>query len=48
MNVSGKHSSLLRYGNNEKKSPARFCQQVAKWVTDMFCNFYLMKSHKKC
>jgi hypothetical protein len=28
------------------KSAARFCGQVAAWVSDMFGNFYFMKSHK--
>jgi hypothetical protein len=28
------------------KSAARFCCQVASWVLDMFCNFYLVKNHK--
>jgi hypothetical protein len=28
------------------KSAARFCSQVASWVPDMFCNFYLVKIHK--
>jgi hypothetical protein len=31
---------------NQNKSAARFCHQVAAWVPDMFCNFYLVKSHK--
>ncbi len=26
-------------------SAARFCHQVAAWVTDMFHNFYLVKNH---
>jgi hypothetical protein len=30
----------------QDKSAARFCRQVAAWVTDMFCNFYFVKSHK--
>jgi hypothetical protein len=28
------------------KSAASFCHQVAAWAMDMFCNFYLAKSHK--
>jgi hypothetical protein len=32
--------------NKEGKSAARFCHQVAAWVPDMFCNFYLVKHHK--
>jgi hypothetical protein len=24
-----------------------FCHQMATWVSDMFCNFYLMKSYKR-
>jgi hypothetical protein len=31
---------------NEGKSAAIFYHQVAAWVPDMFCNFYLVKSHK--
>ena len=31
---------------NEGKSVASFCLQVAAWVSDMFCNFYLAKNHK--
>jgi len=31
---------------NNYKSAARFCHQVAAWVPDMFCNFYLGKNHK--
>ncbi len=31
---------------NEGKSAAGACHQVAEWVPDMFCNFYLVKSHK--
>jgi hypothetical protein len=32
--------------SNQDKSAARFCHQVAAWVPDMFCNFYLVKCHK--
>jgi hypothetical protein len=31
---------------NEEKSAASFYQQVAAWIPDMFCNFYLVKYHK--
>ncbi len=31
---------------NEGKSATSFCQQVAAWVPDMFCNFYFVKNHK--
>jgi hypothetical protein len=31
---------------NQDQSAARFCRQVAASVPDMFCNFYLVKSHK--
>jgi len=31
---------------NTDKSAARFCHQVAAWVPDMLCNFYLAKNHK--
>ncbi len=30
---------------NLDKSVASFCHQVAAWVSDMFCIFYLVKSH---
>ncbi len=30
---------------NEGKSAVSFCRQVAAWVPDMFCNFYLIKNH---
>ncbi len=32
--------------DNEGKSAASFCRQVAAWFPDMFCNFYLVKNHK--
>jgi hypothetical protein len=35
--------SLLQ---NEWKSAASFCLQVAAWNLDMFFNFYLVKNHK--
>ena len=31
---------------NEGKSAASFCHQAAALVPDIFCNFYLAKSHK--
>jgi hypothetical protein len=31
---------------NEEKSAASFYHQVAAWIPDMFCNFYLVKNHK--
>jgi hypothetical protein len=39
---------VLGPGNwiNEGKSAATFCLQVAAWVSEMFCNFYLVKNHK--
>jgi len=30
------------------KSAASFCQQVAAWVQDMFCDFYLGKRSPNC
>jgi hypothetical protein len=30
---------------NEEKSAASFCRQVAAWVPDMLCNFYIVKIH---
>jgi hypothetical protein len=32
--------------HNEGKFTASFCRQVAAWLPDVFCNFYLMKNHK--
>jgi hypothetical protein len=32
--------------NNEGKSAASVCCQVAALVPNMFCNFYLFKNHK--
>jgi hypothetical protein len=32
--------------NNEGKSAASFCPQVAALVPAMLCNFYLGKNHK--
>jgi hypothetical protein len=32
--------------DNEGKSPASYCHQVAAWVPDIFCSFYFMKNHK--
>jgi hypothetical protein len=31
---------------NEVESDASFCHQVAALFPDMFCSFYLVKSHK--
>ncbi len=31
---------------NQDKSAAEFFCQVAAWVRDMLCNFYLVKGHK--
>ncbi len=41
-----KQTSLLQWGVNQDKSAARFCQQLATLVTDMFCNFNLVINHK--
>jgi hypothetical protein len=35
---------LLNIYSNEWQSAASFCHQVAAWFSDMFCNFYLVKS----
>jgi hypothetical protein len=44
---SSRHFQMLSLNSqNEGKSVARFCHQVVSWVPDMFCNFYLSKSHK--
>jgi hypothetical protein len=42
----GPFSMLPSTGSNQDKSAARFCHQVAAWVPDIFCNFYMVKSHK--
>jgi hypothetical protein len=34
------------FGSYEGKSAASFCHQVAAWVPDMFCNFYIAKNHQ--
>jgi hypothetical protein len=31
---------------NKNKSAASFCRQVAAWIPDMFCDFYLVKNKK--
>jgi hypothetical protein len=31
---------------NKGKIAASFCRQVAAWFPDVFCNFYLEKSHE--
>jgi hypothetical protein len=36
----------LKYVNNEGKSAASFCHQVALWFPDILCNFYTVKNHK--
>jgi len=39
-------SSIASYhSSNQGKSAARFRHQAAAWIPDMFCNFYLVKSH---
>jgi len=37
--------ALEKTQKNEGKSVAIFCHQVAAWVPDMFCNYYLVKSN---
>ena len=32
--------------HNQDKSAARLCHHATAGVPDMFCNFYLVKSHK--
>ncbi len=39
-------SDIEEVAYNQDKSYARLCRQVAAWVPDMFCNLYLVKSHK--
>jgi hypothetical protein len=37
---------MVDQGPNDGKSAASFCHQVAAWVSDMFCNFHLLKITK--
>jgi len=39
-------SAKQLHQSKEDKSAASFGRQVAAWVPDMFCNFYLTKNHK--
>ncbi len=39
-------SYTIETKDNDGKSAASFCQQVAALVLDVFCNFYLLKNHK--
>jgi len=39
-------TELVFTKNNEVKSPASFCHQVAAWFPDMYCKFNLAKNHK--
>ena len=32
--------------SSKEGSATRFCHQLAALVSDMFCNFYLVKNHK--
>jgi hypothetical protein len=43
MTVSNNNIPKLYF--NEGKSAASFCCQVAAWLPDMFCNFYIVKNH---
>jgi hypothetical protein len=38
--------SANKFLKDANKLVDRFCGQVAAWVTDVFCNFNLLKSHK--
>jgi hypothetical protein len=38
-------SCLSRKPNNSDKPVAIFCQQLAAWVQNIICNFYLLKNH---
>jgi hypothetical protein len=43
----GKQNSVnYSHRINEGKSVSSFCRQVAAWVLEMFCNFYLVKNCK--
>jgi hypothetical protein len=46
LNVHSKHIQTRLSFFNEGKSSASFCHQVAAWLQDMFCNFYLLKNLK--
>jgi hypothetical protein len=39
------HKILVKL-DNQDKSPAMFCRQVAALVTNIFCNFHLVKMYK--
>jgi hypothetical protein len=43
------HGTVLIWSQmgHEGKSAVSFCCLVATWVPHMFCNFYLVKNHKK-
>jgi hypothetical protein len=44
--ASTESSATVTVTGNKGKSAASFCHYVAPWVSDMFCNFYLVKNHK--
>ncbi len=48
LQISNSHNVVVRQNHlqNQDKSAARFCHQVAAWVSDMFCDFYLVKKPK--
>ncbi len=37
---------FTKNANNQDRSAARFCPQVAAWRLDTFCYFFLVKSYK--
>ncbi len=46
MDATQKAFKNSSFNTNEEKSAASFCHQVAAWVSDMFCNFHLVKNCK--
>ncbi len=36
----------IKLNSIQDKLAAIFCHQVAAWIPNIFCNFYLVKSHK--
>jgi hypothetical protein len=40
------YNKIWLFSVDEGKSAASFGLQVEVWVSDVFCNFYLLKNHK--
>jgi hypothetical protein len=46
LSVSDAPNCGVTYDQNEGKSAASFCHQVAAMFPDTFCNFYFVKNQK--